>query len=253
MKKILSAIALILVSAICGYSQQEYYAPFTADRPGASTGPATVGLNVFQIEQGFGYNRSEGLNTFTFSNTLLRFGLFKNAEIRLSADGLCSSETGINKWSAAFSGLTAGTKINCFEGRGAIPAISVLAELQIPGTASEGYGVEHLAPSLYLLFENFITDWLYICYNVGAQWDGTSPTPGLFLAASLGADISDKVGTYIESYNTFAPQGNNYAIDFGFYWSVARRLQLDISADLGLNNTRQNWGISLGFAWQLNK
>ena len=63
------------------------YAEFTADRPGASTGPAVVGHRVVQLEQGIQYDGDGGAGTITFSNTLLRYGLFPHMEIRVSGDG----------------------------------------------------------------------------------------------------------------------------------------------------------------------
>ena len=63
------------------------YAEFTADRPGASTGPAVVGHRVIQLEQGIQYDGDGGAGTITFSNTLLRYGLFPRMEIRVSGDG----------------------------------------------------------------------------------------------------------------------------------------------------------------------
>lgn len=251
MKKILSILAILYTCLLVAGAQEK--APFTADRPGVSTGPAIVGLNVLQIEQGFGYNHTTSSSTFTFSNTLLRFGLFQNTELRIGGDGILHKDFNYGTSDIAFTGINIGTKISCFEGRGAIPAISVLADLSIPGTATKEYGTQALAPSLYLLFENFITEWLYICYNIGTQWDGSNPYPSLFLAASVGADITDKIGIFAESYNNIGPTDNNYAVDFGLYWSIARRLQIDISADLNLKQTNQNWGLSLGLAWQFNK
>ena len=143
------------------------YAEFTADRPGASTGPAVVGHRVVQLEQGIQYDGDGGAGTITFSNTLLRYGLFPHMEIRVSGDGfLYRPEDASTGNKAAFSGLGLGAKISCFEGRGAIPAVSVLADFSIPSTASKGFDVEHLAPSLYLFFENPVNDWFIVGYNV---------------------------------------------------------------------------------------
>ena len=60
---------------------------FTADRPGASTGPSVVGQGVIQLEQGIQYDGDGAAGVFTFSNTLLRYGLFDSMEIRLGGDG----------------------------------------------------------------------------------------------------------------------------------------------------------------------
>ena len=84
MKKLFGTYVLLLV---CLLAQGQEQAEFTADRPGASTGPSVVGHRVIQLEQGIQYDGYGGAGTFTFSNTLLRYGLFPNMELRLGGDG----------------------------------------------------------------------------------------------------------------------------------------------------------------------
>lgn len=245
---------LILILIACSTSLALYAkdeVEFTADRPGASTGPSVVGHNVVQLEYGFQYDGDGGAGSITFSNVLLRYGLFKNMEIRVGGDGFLYSDG--SKFKPAFSGLSIGTKIKCFEGRGAIPAVSVLADFAIPSTASKGFNVDHLAPSLYLLFDNPVTDWFSIGYNVGAEWDGTLPNPNAFVALCLGFAPTDRLGCFVESYNYFGKLGNVYAMDFGLNWMAGKKVQLDLSANIDLTNPAQCWAISCGIAWQINK
>ena len=238
-----------MISASLAVMAQEE--EFTADRPGASTGPATVGRGVIQLEQGVQYDGvGDGYGQFTFSNTLLRYGLFDGVELRLGGDALIHHT--YDKWQPAFAGLAVGTKISCFEGRGAIPAISVLADFAIPGTAGNGFETEHFTPSLYLLFENSVNDWLSIGYNVGAEWDGSTPAPTTFVALCLGFSISERLGCFAESYNYFGKAGNSYCADLGFNYMVGERVQLDVAANLDVCNPKQCWAVSLGVAWQIN-
>ena len=252
MKKLFGTYDLLLV---CLLAQGQELAEFTADRPGASTGPSVVEHKVIQLEQGIQYEGDGGAGIFTFSNTLLRYGLFPNMELRLGGDGFIYQNTngGIEQWFSAFSGLSLGTKIKCFEGAGAIPAVSVLADFSIPNTASKGFSVDYLAPSLYLLFENPVNDWFSIGYNVGAEWDGILPSPTTFAAICLGFSTTDSLGCFVESYNYFNKLGNVYAMDFGLNWQVSRKVQLDIAANIDLTNPSQCWAISCGVAWQINR
>lgn len=242
---------LLLCAFGCMTAMAQEEVEFTADRPGASTGPSVIAHKVIQLEQGLQYDGDGGAGTFTFSNTLLRYGLFPNMELRLGGDGFMYQEN--NAFKAAFSGLSVGTKIKCFEGRGAIPAVSVLADFAIPYTASAGFNVDHFAPSLYLLFENPVNDWFSIGYNVGAEWDGTFPGPTTFAAVCFGFSATENLGCFVESYNYFGSLGNQYAVDFGLNWMVGRKVQLDLAANLDLQNPRQCWSISCGVAWQINK
>ena len=234
------------------FAQDE--AEFTADRPGASTGPSVVEHHVIQLEQGVKYEGDGSrFGTYTFSNTLIRYGLFPNMEIRLGGDAFLYPSGGCEiSHKAAFSGLCVGTKIKCFEGKGAIPAVSVLADFAIPCTASDGCNEDYLTPSLYLLFENPVCDWLSIGYNIGAKWKGT-PGATAFAALCLGFSATDRLSCFVESYNYFNESGNAYYMDFGVNWQVSRRVQLDVAADIDITNPGQWWSISCGVAWQINK
>lgn len=251
MRKLLLSIILI---AYCLVAFAQESVEFTADRPGASTGPSVVGQGVIQLEQGIQYDGDGGAGTFTFSNTLLRYGLFPNMELRLGGDAFLYQEDGAAQgFKPAFSGLSVGTKIKCFEGQGAVPAVSVLADFAVPYTASNGFNVDHLAPSLYLLFENPVNDWFSIGYNVGAEWDGTFPAPTAFAALCFGFSVTECLGCFVESYNYFNTLGNIYAMDFGLNWMVGRKVQLDLATNMDLRNPAQCWSISCGVAWQINK
>ncbi len=248
MRRIL-LIATIMFGALFAAEAQE--AEFTADRPGASTGPATVAAGVVQWEQGVQYDGDGAKGMFTFSNTLFRFGVTDGFELRLGGDAFIYNEG--EAWRPAFSGLTLGTKINIFEGRGAIPEVAVMANLAIPATGNEGFVVEHLAPSLYLLFENPLTDRWSLGYNVGVEWDGTLPAPSAFVALGASYAITDNLGCFVESYNYFSRMGNAYMADAGFSLQVARKVQLDLAANIDLCHPAQAWAVSFGVAWQLNK
>ena len=247
MKKIV--LLTFMVFSFAGISAQEV--EFTADRPGASTGPSVVSKGVIQWEQGVQYDGDGAKGSFTFSNTLFRYGLFDGVELRLSGDAF--SYDAFGRWNSAFSGIGIGTKIHCCDEQGALPAISVLADFQIPGTGTEGFAAEHFTPSLYLLFENSLSDKLSLGYNVGAEWDGASPSPATFLAVGLGYAISDDFGCFVESYNYLAKGGNAYCADFGLNYMVARKVQIDVAANLDLRNPAQCWAVSFGVAWQINK
>ena len=245
MKKIL---IIVLMCCVCAgaWAQQEE-AEFTADRPGASTGPSVVNRGVFQWEQGMQYDGDGYEGSYTFSNTLLRYGLFDGVEVRLGGDAF------LTDGDIYFSGLTFGTKIGLYEGQNAVPAISLMANLAIPGTASVDCDVDHLAPSLYLLFENALSDNPSLGYNVGVEWNGYTAKPSAFVALCLGASLTDRLGCFVESYNYFNELGNAYCMDFGLNWQVSRKVQLDIAANMDLTNPAQCWAISCGVAWQINR
>ena len=56
-----------------------------------------VGHKVIQLEQGIQYDGDGGAGVFTFSNTLLRYGLFENMELAITKIGI---DAGIGKMAA---------------------------------------------------------------------------------------------------------------------------------------------------------
>ena len=247
MKK--AIFTVLMIFSFVGVLAQE--AEFTADRPGASTGPSIVAKGVIQWEQGMQYDGDGGKGTFTFSNTMFRYGLFDGVELRLCGDGFMYDNE--SRWKPAFTGVSIGAKIRCFEGEGAVPALSVLADLSIPKTGSKGFVVENLAPSLYLLFENPLNDKLSLGYNVGAEWDGEATSPVTFAAVCLGYSMTESLGCFVESYNYLAKDNNQYCADFGFSYMLARKVQLDVAANLDLCDPAHCWAVSFGVAWQINR
>lgn len=244
MKKILLISLMALFSATALAQTGEPV--ISADRPSMSTGTDVMPKSKVQWETGVGYESEGGAATYTLNNTLLRYGLVDWAEIRVGMDLLHEGST------TGLSALNVGTKISLVENRGWIPAISLLANLQCPRIGSSAFTPSHLAPQLYVLFQNQVTSWFNVGYNVGAEWDGTLAEPSTFAAVCLGFSITESLGCFVESYNYFHSLGNTYAMDLGLNWVVTRNLQLDLAANLNLQNTGNYLMISGGVAWLIN-
>ena len=83
--------ALVLICSLC--NAQDELPTISADRPGALTGTDVMPRFKLQWETGVGYeSTTDGPHTLTLNNTLLRFGLFENAEIRVGTDLLMFNE-----------------------------------------------------------------------------------------------------------------------------------------------------------------
>ena len=249
--KRLLLIALVFICGLC-HAQEELPA-ISADRPGALTGTDVMPLHKLQWETGMGYESTKGgTQTLTLNNTLLRFGLFENAELRIGTDFLMWNDRQAMEPSFGLVPLTIGMKTRFYEGTGYLPSISMLAELKSPHVGTKELLPAHLAPSLHLLFEHTFTDWLGICYNVGAEWDGDTASPTTYLGFGVYFDITEQIGTFVETYNYIHPEGNQYLTQFGLTWLVSRRVQLDLSGDLDFQNLGKFYVISGGVAWLIN-
>ncbi|MCR5659637.1 MAG: transporter [Bacteroidales bacterium] len=252
MKKTVLLAFSILTACLC-FAQDEL-PTVVPDRPGYTWGAEVTPYHKVIWDHGFGYESTpEGASTLTLSSSVLRYGLFENLELRVGTDFMMYNDGDAEKPTFGFSPLTVGTKIKVYDGYGVLPSIGLLAELASPHVGSKDLLPSHLAPSMYLLFEHTVTDWLGICYNVGEQWDGESATPTTFLAFCLNFCFNDYVGAFVETYNYIHPEGENqYMTELGFTWLVSRRVQLDIEGDFDLQNFGKYYAVGCGVSWMIN-
>lgn len=245
-------LALVLVCGLC--QAQNELPTISADRPGALTGTDVMPRFKVQWETGMGFESTKGEpNTFVLNNTLLRFGLFESAEIRLGANVLMLNEGQGVAPKFGMTPLTFGIKAKFFEGKGILPSIGLLAEVKSPHIGTKDWLPSRLTPTLHLLFEHTVTNWLGIGYNVGTEWEIESGTAATFLGLGLYFTISEQIGSFVETYNYIRPEeGNQYLTQFGFTWLVSRRVQLDLAADLDFQKLGKFYAISWGVAWLIN-
>lgn len=250
-KRAFVLVALLMLAGLC--KAQEELPEFPADRPGHTWGADVLPHHKVSWENGFGFESCpDGSRTITLTSTIVRYGIFKNVELRIGTDFQLHKDGPDAKYAFGVAPLTVGAKFKAYESTNWLPSIGLLAELQLPYVGSKDLVPPHLAPSMYILFDHSITDWFSLCYNVGAIWDGETAIPQTFLSLALYFNITDQVGAFVESYNYLHPDGNQFMTDFGFTWMPSRRVQLDISCDLDLLNLGKYYAIGCGVSWMIN-
>ena len=243
----------LLLSVTLAFAQEELPS-VVPERPGYTWGAEVTPLHKIIWDQGIGYESiPEGENTLTLSSTVLRYGLFENMELRVGSDFMMYNKGEAIAPFTGFSPLTIGTKIKLYECSGILPSVGLLAEVQSPHIGSKDLLPSHLAPSMYLIFENSVTDWLSICYNAGEQWDGESAMPTAFLSLALYFSFNDQLGAFVDTYNYLnSEEGNQYMLETGLYWQVSRRVQLDLEGDFDVQNFGKYYAIGCGVSWLIN-
>ena len=226
---------------------------FTADRPGSTTGPDVLPKGRFQWETGFGYeyskNDGERKDNFTINTSLFRFGVTDNVEVRFGIDGMYTKEQ--DRKYGGVANVSIGTKIALFEGRKAIPAISLLGNVYIPGCKDSNYLPQNVGGSMNLLFKNEICSWFSLGYQVGLSWkDNAKPTT--FAGVSFGFAPTDKLGLFIEQYNNFHDEISCMS-EIGASYMVHPRVQIDLATDIDLRHFGNFHNVMVGVAWQIYK
>jgi hypothetical protein len=252
MKKLFLFFALVFAVSL-GFAQEELPS-VVPERPGYTWGAEVTPHQKLIWDHGFGYESTpEGAKTLTLSSSVFRYGLFKNMELRVGTDFMMYNDGDAMEPTFGINPLTIGTKLKMYEGSGILPSVGLLAEVQSPHIGSKDLLPSHLAPSMYLIFENTATDWLSICYNVGEQWDGESTLPTTFLGLSFYFSLNDQLGLCVDTYNYLnKEEGNQYMGELGLYWQVSRRVQLDLEGDFDLQNLGKYYSVGCGVSWLIN-
>ena len=258
MKKI-SLLLLFTIAAVCLHAQDvENAEPLSvaADRPGMATGVGVLPFKTVQWETGVQWDYTDKMHSLTLPTTMLRIGVTSFAELRLQYDGtLAQGNTLEDKWTYGVEPITLGTKIKIFDGWKAVPKVSFLANICLPAT-KEQYETSYVAPSIYLLFENDVTDWLNLCYNVGLEWNGVDATPSTFVALCLSFAMGEQWGAFVESYNYFTRLSTGteaeWNLDAGFTYMPHRRVQLDVYASINCQAPVMYSNVGVGVAWLIN-
>lgn len=251
MKKNVIMFILLMLSLVA-FSQNDDLT-ISAGRPGMATGPDVMPFRKVQMETGFEISRSYTTSVL-LPTVMLRYGITQFAELRVEYDGNYNLRPD-KSWSYEIDPLVVGTKAKIYEGENWIPKISMMANLSIPMVRQDS--TVRVAPLLYLLFQNDITEWFNVGYNIGAEWSGVTHVPSTFLALCLGFNVCDSFGAFIESYNTFTRNGMKETdvecnLDFGVTYLVHPKVQLDLYGMFNCQNPKSFNGMGLGVAWLLN-
>jgi len=255
MFKIIS-FSLLMIIAIAGNSQTNDIPDMSADRPGMATPPSLMMPKIFQIETGFSFEKitdqNISLENTLYNTSLLRFGLSKNAEIRLQTD---YAQIKIDSLKiTGFNPLTIGTKILITEGKGIVPNTSFMFNLTLPYLGERSFRPTNLSPSAYLLMQNDITEKLNVCYNLGLEYDGETPNPAEFAALCFGYGVSDKLSAFVENYDWFSNNSGpqNY-LDVGCAYLTGKNFQVDVSGNMNLRDFKNYFMFNFGVSWRILK
>lgn len=251
-----------------------------ADRPGMGTGTNVLSRGFIQWETGFEVAHYVGAHMLTLPTSLFRFGLCPWAEMRLTYIGLLALNdhpvVDDEVPDALYSPmpLFVGSKFKLWGGSSEphlrwIPRVSLMLDLGLPLTKS--YAEHHPITGLIdFLFENDLTNWLTLGYDLGIYWEDWAPTPDIFASLSFNFMPTDKLGVFVESYNYFDPDAFSaedpsrtytmcdISLDFGLTYMVRPDVQLDAYAGFNMYHTepflsspRNDVYIGFGVTWLL--
>ncbi len=217
------------------------------DRPDATESPNTVPLRSFQIETGGLYvtNKDHGVETelLVYNNTMVRYGILKNFELRLAwaisevKEGLINQD--LKVIASGFSPLVLGAKVAITDEKGFLPDIGLMVHMTFPFLASKDFKRETTGVSFRFAFAHTINEKSGISYNLGARWLDDSPEVAYVYTLSYGYSITEKLVAYAEVYGNLPEDSrSNHSWDTGFTYLIKHNFQLDATVGSGFSGNQ---------------
>lgn len=229
------------------------------DRPTQSASPYTIAKGTWQIETGLEYGNFKSpiflpapseirVETITYNNTLVRFGITDKLELNFS-QSLTSARGFINdvQQGSTITDLTPtalGLRVHVAEEKGGLPQISLLTSLVgepfVEGRT--GYSLD----ARFNMQHNLHNGWS-VGYNLGANGIGSNFTP--LYTFVVGKSLDEKLGVFAEAYGFFNSEASDpHSLLYGFTYLLNKDAQLDIYAGNALNEFATDFIFGLGFS-----
>lgn len=216
---------------ICEAQKEE---TISADRPDQTEGTYILPKNNFQLSEGFLFTQK------TFQNDLiLRYGLFKNTEIRTSVSfGSYIGRFELNPVQFSLKNQISG-------GDGILPSMSFIASADFEMLASKDLQTRNVPIQAIFAFNHDIGEKYYVAYNLG----GSSWFKDLLLTVESGVELNEKVSIFLEYYAQYLKGSKpDHNMDCGILFLVNPFLQIDVAAGRSIMDNKSLF-FTAGFSY----
>lgn len=232
-------ITFLVSCSLCAGAQEK----IQTDRPDQSDGSSVVSKGKFQIESGFIYSKIHDSAASYISSSLLRYGLLKGMELRITAEQGSRRNLYISETVQGFYPLSIGFKSELLQEKTYVPALSLVGYFQLPFTnRGEEY---YWSPAVFLIAEKKI-EHIDLNVNVGPKQAAFSSEWSVQFSGDVKYEIDKHVnvfGEYFAQYDSHRPQHN---VDVGVQVFVSKSVELHLSGGSSIHYTPQNAFLSLG-------
>jgi Putative MetA-pathway of phenol degradation len=118
---------------------------------------------------------------------------------------------------------------------------------------SEYYNIDNIAPSFVFVTSQQLSQSFTLITNLGGSWNGNDATSTGLYTINLSCAFTDTFGAFIENYGSVTKGTWDTRFDTGVAWLVTPNLQLDLLGGYGSNHGLQDYFISTGFSWRMNR
>lgn len=250
---------LFLPLSVMAQETEEETAEFTSDLfGGPMLAPDVMPKGRLQWEPYAFYQHDkmfdEDYHTWSPFSFVLRYGISSTTELRFQAAWLHMTGEGENYH--GIGDLAFGFKTKLFEGWKAVPAISLLGNVYIPGGENYSFLPDNFGGQLGLLFANELTSWCSLNYSGGLIWDDT-PRPTVTWGAFFDIALNDRLTLSLEESNYYYGADEDEQVQpwacVTLSYQLKPRIELGICTDISLRHHNRFFDVMVGVAWQLTK
>lgn len=217
--------------------------PIDTNRPGFSFSPGVIGKNVWQLETGLGYFRSDGgFRVTSLPNAELRYGIGNDVELFVSGVSWIDADFGASN-ASGFGDISIGTKIAI--GDTSAPArMALLFLLSVPTGQSE-LSSDSWDPSLGFVWSTSGRLPLAGTAKVTDRDGQLQFDNGLKLPFTL----NDRQLVFVEWEANVPERGSStHWLNSGFQWLLSEQAQVDVGVDLSLSDFGDDYRFVAGFS-----
>lgn len=242
----------------------------STDRPDKTESPYTVDAGHYQIEMDLGnytYNRykDNGENTttrgFGVAPINLKAGLTNSTDIQFVIDNYGYERTrdhvaGTTDTKSGFGDVTVRLKHNIWGNDGGKTAFAVMPYIKLP-TNSDELGNDDIEGGLILPLGIELSDsvglGLMAQFDALKDDDGSGYHAGYIGSATIGYDVTDKIGHYVELFvEESAQDGDDTVVTFdtGVTYALTDNTQLDAGVNIGLTEAADDFNPFIGVSFR---
>lgn len=231
-----------------GAETQEKPDPIATDRPDFTESALVVGRRVLQMENGFTYVNGRGVYTLNGPETLFRYGVSRNWELRLGLPNYISQRAG-GVTTEGFGDTYLGAKVQLGPTKGGwdfslIPAIFVPSGIR-------DFSARSIDPEIKFCYAKDLSDRWTLSGMVYGAWptENARRNSTLQKTLSFGHDLGKGWNVFFEYVGTFSRySGPEHLYHSGFVYLLNNDTQFDIHYGFGLNNNAPESFIAAGLS-----
>jgi hypothetical protein len=220
------------------------------DRPNETESPNTVTPHHLQIESGFSFEKEDEEKTFKVPELVLRYGIFKNAELRVESAFKIEQEENIEQ--CGIEPVAVGFKYHLLDHKNAVPDLGIIGRVTIPWLADNSYQQQKYSPEIRLLAQHEVSKSAHLGYNLGVHWQPDALQPEYIYTLSADYSISKKIKFVAESYGFV--QSHHHAensVDIAVLYLINDNMQLDFITGSGIMHSYTEKFIEVGLSFRI--